>query len=212
LTRCSSIERCGARFDEELVIGPDWDFWIQLARQARFGYLDKLTCMYRVHLTNITRTSGLGKRRRDLVYGRMKVLNSDWFQRLSATTQWQLFYQLLVELLADQPAQQKTILESERLRNLQPQYQAQLWRQVGVGQLLRRSDQAFAVDCLRQAVRLWPGDRKGQVLLWASHLGDPVPYNLLRLWRVIHSARDRLSSFGRPRPKPVPAGLGPVGD
>jgi len=212
MTRRSSIESHGARFDEKLVIGPDWDFWIQLARSSQFGYLDKLTCMYRVHQTNITRTSGLRKRTDDLVYGRMKVMNSDWFLQLSTTTRRQFFYQLLVRLLADQRRRQKTILESEQFRNLPPQHQAELWRQVGVDHLLRRSEQAFATSCLREASRLWPADRRSQVLLRASSLGDSVPYHLVRLWRIIHRASNRLRSLGQHRPRPMPAALGPVGD
>ena len=38
MARCSIIEHYGVRFDESLVIGPDWDFLIQLARHARFGF------------------------------------------------------------------------------------------------------------------------------------------------------------------------------
>ena len=213
MTRRSSIESQGARFDENLVIGPDWDFWIQLARCSQFGYLDKLTCTYRVHHTNITRTSGLRKRTKDLVYGRKKVLSSDWFEQLSTTTRRQFFYQLVVRLLADEAVEQETILRSERFRNLPPQYQAELWRRVGVNHLLRRSEQAFAISCLREAGRLWPADRRSQGLLWTiSHLGHSVSYHLLRLWRVIHRANDHLRSLGQHRPQPVPAELRPVGD
>ncbi len=79
LTRRMVIQQHQIEFDEKLVIGPDWDFWIRLARYAHFGYLDKPTCMYRVHLTNITRTAGIQKRRADLLYGRLKVLNASWF-------------------------------------------------------------------------------------------------------------------------------------
>jgi len=211
-TRRSVVEENNIRFDENMVIGPDGDFWIQVARFARFGYLDALTCVYRVHQTSIQRTSGQTRRNRDLVYARMKRLNSDWFQQVSVPTRRQFFYRFLVELLADQPAQQKAILEGEQLRDLPPRLQAELWRHVGVDHLLRRSDRAFAMDCLREAARLCPADRRNQGLLWISHLGDTALYSVLRLWRALHRFGKRLRSSGRPRPVPMPGALGPGAD
>jgi glycosyltransferase involved in cell wall biosynthesis len=211
MTRRSIVERHGVRFDESLVIGPDWDFWIQLARHARFGYLDQLTCMYRVHQTNVTRTSGLRKRKDDLVFGRMKVLNSDWFQELSVPTRQQFFYALLITLLDGQPTRQKAILESGQFQSLPAHVQAELWRHVGVDYLRKKSEPGFAIDCLQAALRIRPGDWKSRCLLWTLRLGISVPFSLLRLWRVAHRVVNRLRSLGH-RPRPTPAGLGPVGD
>jgi glycosyltransferase involved in cell wall biosynthesis len=213
MVRRNVIERHKIRFDKNLVIGPDWDFWIQLARYARFGYLDKLTCIYRVHYTNITRTSGLQKRLDDLVYGRMKVMNSDWFRDLSAPTQYQFFKMFLTDLLVGQPMQQKVILEDEQFRKLSKQDQAHIWRLVGSKYILMGSDQNFAVECLQKSVSLWPSDQKSQYLLWSIlHLGTPTAQNLLRLWQVGHKTATNLRMLGQRKPKPVPAQLLPVSD
>jgi hypothetical protein len=99
MTRHSAIQANGARFDRALVIGPDYDFWIQMARFSHFGYLDELTCKYRVHQSNITRTSGLKKRKTDLMHGRLKILNSDWFSQISVPVRHLIFYDLLITLL-----------------------------------------------------------------------------------------------------------------
>jgi hypothetical protein len=212
MTRQSTIEACSVRFDTTVGFGTDWLFWVDLARHGQFGYLDNLTCMYRVHDTNMNRTIGRTEHKEASIRCQLKVLNAHWFQQLSTTTRHQFFYRLLVGLLADEPAQQQTILKSQKLRNLPPRNQAVLWRHVGADYLLRRSHPGFAVDCLQQALRLWPDDRRSQLLLWASRLSDAAPYHLLRFWRVTHKASERLRSLGRQRPKPVPVALGPVGD
>ena len=214
MTRRSSVEKYGIRFDENLVIGPDWDFWIQLARHAQFGYLDRLTCMYRVHLTNITRISGLRKRKDDLVYGRLKVLNSDWFGELSVHTRLQFFHQLLIGLLADQPVQQKAILESDRFRGLPDREQANLWRRVGVGYLLKESERDFAVRCLQDAVSVCPEDRRSRYLQWLlkSGMGRSAVPKILRLWRIMHRSAGCLRHRDQRQRRSVLAGLRPIGD
>lgn len=212
LTRRAIIQQHQVEFDEQLVIGPDWDFWIRLARYARFGYLDKLTCMYRVHLTNITRTSGAQKRRKDLVYGRMKVLNADWFPELSVPTRQAFFYALLIELLADDPVQQQQISEHRNFVGLPAAARAGLLRQVGTHHLLTDDAPDFAVHCLQQAVALNPADRKSRAILFGQRvLGLSFTMALLRSWQQLHQWGQQVRSAGQRRAKPVPSGLGPVG-
>lgn len=212
LTRRAVIQQHHVEFDEQLVIGPDWDFWIRLARYARFGYLDKLTCMYRVHLTNITRTSGAQKRRNDLVYGRMKVLNAEWFPELSWPTRQKFFYALLVDLLAEDATQQQRVFDHANFKGLSDAQRASLLRQVGTRQLLTGSAPDFAVQCLQDAVTLNPADRKSRYLLQARRtLGLSTTVALLRLWQQLIQWGHKARSVGRRRAKPVPSSLGPVG-
>jgi glycosyltransferase involved in cell wall biosynthesis len=212
LTRRAAIQQHQVEFDEQLVIGPDWDFWIRLARYARFGYLDKPTCMYRIHLTNITRTSGAQRRQRDLVYGRTKVLNADWFPDLSLPTRHRFFYALLIELLANQTAQQQAIFAHPNFQGMPPPNRASLLRQVGTYDLLNRIAPDFAISCLHQAVELNPADRKSRYLLAAQRtIGLPVTVAGLRLWQQLHRWTQRIRSVGQRRARPVPSNLGPVG-
>ena len=212
LTRRAVIQQHHVEFDEKLVIGPDWDFWIRLARYAHFGYLETLTCMYRVHLTNITRTSGAQKRRKDLLYGRMKVLNADWFTELSLSTRQQFFYGLLVDLLTEDTAQQQQVFDHANFKGLPDVQRASLLRQVGTQHLLRRSAPDFAVQCLHNAVALNPADRKSRYILTARRtIGLPPTVAILRFWQQLYLWSQKVRSVGQRRAKPVPSSLGPVG-
>lgn len=213
LTRRAVIERYRVRFDERLHIAEDWDFWIQLARVAPFGYLEKLTCMYRVHNTNTTRTSGFQKRKDELVRARMKILNSNWFGELSAPARKQFFNYLLVELLRGQSSKQQGVLESPPFRNLPRSDQADLWRLVGAEYILNETGRKYARDFLRGALTLLPNERKSQFLLWTLEtLGKPATVFLLRFWRAMHRFASALRGLGHRRPKPVPKTLALVPD
>lgn len=213
LTRRAVIEQYRARFDERLLVVEDWDFWIQLARVARFGYLDKQTCMYRVHETNTTWTYGFQKRLEDLVRARMKILNAEWFEKLSALTRRQFFYYLLIDLLRDNPTSQHEILESNTFRNLPASDQADLWRLVGAEYFIRNTGEEFAMDCLRRASDLSPRDLKSRYLIWVNEkLGSLVVTISLRLWRRIIGSASIIRTLGHRRPKPAPKVLALIPD
>ena len=212
LTRRAMIQQHQIEFDEQLVIGPDWDFWIRLARYARFGYLDKPTCLYRVHTTNITRTSGAQKRQSDLLHGRLKVLDADWFAELSLSTRQRFFYGLLIDLLARQSDQQQQIFNHPQFAALPIRDRASLLRQVGTYDLLNGITPDFAVQCLHQAVTLNPADRKSRSLLAIQRtIGLPTTIMVLRAWQQLRRGAQQIRSVGHRRARPVPSSLGPVG-
>lgn len=212
LTRRAAITRHNLSFDRNLVIGPDWDFWIQLARFEPFGYLDSITCKYRVHETNITRTSGWRKRKNDLIYGRVKVMESPWFNDLSVETRKLFFYNLLIDLMESQPGRQQMALQSQACRSLPQEEQASLWRQVGIQALLSRQVSDSAVDFFRQAYILDPYNRKTRYLLKISVLFPVAARASVKLWQASHQAAKQLKSLGQHRPKNLPANLRPIGD
>jgi len=212
MTRRSIIENSGVRFDPTLVIGPDWDFWIQLARVARFGYLDKLTCMYRVHDTNITRLSGSARRKQDLVRGRLKVMNADWFGELSLPTRQQFFYGLLIGLLSGDSARQQEILASAPFLALPDPAQATLLRHVASDCLLAKGDPRFSGNCLRSAMSLWPADRKSRFLLGCLNLDPSLCRTVLTGWQFFHKMGQKARTIGKRTPRPVPAALAPFAD
>jgi hypothetical protein len=202
--------RGGVRFDTQLAPSEDWDFWIQLARHAQFGYLDKLTCMYRIHETNITKTTGSQHRKTDLVQNRLKVMNADWFPELSQGTRREFFYNLLVGLLANDPEQQEAIMTAPTFQALPDDIEADLLRLVAGNHLSQHQYTGFAVQCLRRSLTLQPNSRKGRLLL---RLADPNPSlaaSALSTWRVAHNAQTRVRTLGRRKPKPVPAALLPA--
>jgi glycosyltransferase involved in cell wall biosynthesis len=109
--RRTMIDDYNLEYDPRIVIGPDWDFFIRYAEFARFGYLDQNTCLYRVHLTNITVLTGMQKRAASLTICREKAIKLPGFARCSLETRSYVFYDLLVNLLTGYPERQEDILD-----------------------------------------------------------------------------------------------------
>lgn len=212
LSRRKVITDSGVRFDPSLVIGPDWDFWIHLSRAARFGYLNRPTCMYRVHQTNVTRTSGAERRRSDLVRGRMKVLNAPWFGDLSLVTRIRFYYDLLVNLVGDQPDQQQAIMSSPKFTDLPAGSQADLLRLAASHHLGRQEQVEFSLECLRRSLVLQPGSSKGRALLYLGSRSPTFTAAALGSWRRVRHALDVARSVGRRKPRPAPAALSPASE
>lgn len=198
MTRRSEINDHFVRFDRNLVIGPDWDFWIQLAVHTGFGYLDKLTCKYRVHISNITRTSGSEKRRRDQVYRRMKILNSDWFSRLSESTKELFFHELLTEALSGDIEGQCQVLNGEQFGQLPFYKRAEMWRMVGIDVIVttRRADRTKPF--LSKSLEINPQDRKSLFMLWSLKFGVSFALFVIRMWRTFLGYRKKIRTEGNP--------------
>lgn len=212
LTRKATVEAHNIRFDRELVIGPDYDFWIQLAAVSQFGYLDRLTCKYRVHLTNIQRTSGKKRRRDDLVRGRLKVLHSPWFNALDPGIRYAFFYNLLVFLLFGEQERQTEILRSGQFGQMSGPQQASLLRHMATEYLLKGTQLEFARELLKRAVESCPEDNKSRLTLGLMSFSQPMCSATLRAWSALHLAFKRLRSIGRKKSKPMPASLLPTAD
>ncbi len=210
LTRRAAIVDHTIRFDPGLVIGEDWDFWIQLPRSARFGYLDKLTCMYRVHGANTTRVSGVVERRSDLVHGRLKVINSCWLGDMSLSTRQELFYGLLIGLLSGDSAHQREILVSDPFLALPSAVQATLLRHVASDCVLNGNAPQLAQDCLRAAVNLLPADHKSWLLLKCLDVDISLCRVLVFGWQLARNAAKWVRRIGKRMPKPAPGALTPL--
>lgn len=186
MSRTSNIKENNLHFDEKNnLIGTDWDFWIRLAVHVEFGYLDKLTCKYRIHTSNITRTSGPEKRRRDTIYRRMKILNSEWFDRLSLNTKNLFFLDLLTSTLSGDIERQNLVLQSEQFSELPLSSRADLWRMVGIDMLQNSDDCEQAKSCFLKSRDLNPHDCKTHLLLWSLSLGKKPTLTFINLWRSL---------------------------
>ena len=194
MTRTSIIQSHDLRYDERIVIGPDWDFWIRLAVNAEFGYLDTLTCKYRIHANNITTTYGMEKRKRDYLYIRMKILDSNWFGALSEETRKLFFLDLLTKAASGDSDLQVRVLSHAGFTQLPDPVRAQLFRAVGID-IAETGDQiALARQFLEEATKLDPGSRKSRYLLRALRMGRPVMLLLSKTWRWMLAARGRLAN------------------
>jgi glycosyltransferase involved in cell wall biosynthesis len=210
MIRNSIIRSSGVHFDTSLVIGPDWDFWIHLALKAQFGYLDRFTCMYRVHQANITVTSGPTRRNADLVRGRLKVIRSNWYSDLSPATQEKLFYQLLIGFLDQSVTEQREILAEPAFVGLPAERKARLLRIVATKYLLNGNEREFALDCLREAARLSPTEYKNRLLVNMAEYCPPAAAALLRTRSLIEKSRWWMRRCRHQVPGSVPAALAPT--
>ncbi len=209
LTRRGIIRVNNLRFDDGLVIGPDWDFWIRLAGVTRFGFLNIPTCMYRVHQSNLTKTSGIKKRQMDLKRIHFKILHSDWFEGLNLETRDRFFYKLLIELLSDQPSAQRKVLGSKPFHDMPVIIRARLWRQIGIERMMEDPADKSGYDCLRQAVHIWPEDLKSRFLIRSLCLSENAAVTSVIVWRGLRRFLQQLRTIGQRKPNSVPAELRP---
>jgi glycosyltransferase involved in cell wall biosynthesis len=195
MSRVADIRRNELHFDENNnLIGTDWDFWIRLSVNVEFGYLDRITCKYRIHTSNITRTVGSEKRRRDHTYRRLKIMNAEWFGRLSQQTRGLFFLELLTVTLSGDFEKQSSILESRQFAQLPASKRADLWRLVGVDCLKNSQDLDRAKLCLKKAFELNPGDRKTRFLHWSLMFGKLPALASIELWHSILQLRKKLDA------------------
>jgi glycosyltransferase involved in cell wall biosynthesis len=199
MTRQSKILEHSVRFDPNLVIGPDWDFWIQLAVHANFGYLNKITCRYRVHTTNITRTTASEKRKKDQIYRRMKIMNAEWFGRLSPATQELFFLDLLTVTLSGDSVSQQQILQSPQFAGMAVSKRADLWRMVGIDALKNGGDPAEVRSYLEESLKLNPSDRKTRILISTLSVGRPVALAFVTAWHRFLQIVKKAASVGDSR-------------
>lgn len=207
MTRLRTIRAACVRFDPALVIGPDWDFWIYLARHARFGYLGRPTCMYRVHNANVSRTVGRERRRADLVAGRRKVLNASWFGEISTSTRVTFFHNLLLGLLARQPDEQRTIVDTDQFRVLPARSQARLLRHMASEHVAHGRHTGWVQTCLTQSVSIAPEDRYSQILLRLWRMAPFVCRACVVTWRALRSAGRAARGLCRGGARALPSGL-----
>jgi glycosyltransferase involved in cell wall biosynthesis len=160
-------------FDRDIVIGPDWDFLTRFAENARFGYLDQQTCLYRVHLDNVSLRTNRQKRMQSLARCREKFIKLERFGFCSLQTRAFVFYDLLINLLINDPEQQAKFTKEPEFLNLPAIEQARLFRLMASQALRNGLDQSYARDWLQTARRLNPADKKTHLLsaLFRLHPG-----------------------------------------
>jgi glycosyltransferase involved in cell wall biosynthesis len=207
--RRSAVESQSFSFGENLGYGTDWDFWIRISRFVKFGYLDELTCKYRIHQTNMTRVNGLAKYRADMLVGRLKVMNADWFDELSHDTKYRFFYNLLILLLPGQLDEQRRILNSPQVHKLPEDKQSQILRMVASDYILAKDEIDFAISCLQQAVKANPSNAKSKYLARLMMSNIALGRTVLLGWRTAVNGRNKLNALLKRGPKPVPAELLP---
>jgi glycosyltransferase involved in cell wall biosynthesis len=212
VTRREIIAREALRFDASLGYGTDWDFWINLAHYATFGYLAMPTCIYRLHDANMTRTKGERRRNEDLVHGRKKVLRQPWFGDLSTATRRAFFEQLAVTLLSGQPDKQREIVASGPFLHLPALDKVALLRHMAGDSVVRHDNREFAGECVERALALAPQDPAARLMNRLVRSDPRVCRAALRSWATAVRAARSVRNLGKRQPKPVPSALAPVGE
>lgn len=204
MTRRQVIDKFGIRFDSNLKYGTDWDFWIQIARHTCFGYLDRLTCSYRIHSQNITTILGWENRRQGLLRGRLKVMQADWFGQLSTQTRYRFLFQIIIKYLKEYPDQRLELLNQPQVRDLPGHLQAALCRQSGGILLQNKGDAENARLFFEEALRRFPGDQKTRMLLALSRYSHFLTWIVWNGWQKMNAAKTWLNGVGKHRSRPMP--------
>ena len=154
LINSRSININKINFDTRIIIGPDWDFFIRLSPYTTWGYIDEKLVHYRVHDTNITVTTGSKKRRASLEICRKNAIDNEFFNSCSKETQFYVFYDLLINLLFDQPEKQNSVIKSEKFTRLDRKSQAKLIRLSAASSLLNNKNSTYINIWLIKSLKL----------------------------------------------------------
>lgn len=190
--RSALIRSHRLRFASDIVIGPDWDFLLQVAAIGRFGYLDHVTCDYRIHKENITFTTGSGRRRQSLARCRSRAIQNPRFSQCSLETKSFAFYDLLVNHLIGEPEAQQEVLGWEQFANLPEATRSRLMRLMASRSMAFGVDEAVVQDWLRNAIEINPFNFKALVLFGVSKFSPRLSRSLLT--RHYPPARDNSSA------------------
>lgn len=178
--RREPITRLRLQFDPQIVIGPDWDFTVRYSETTCFGYLDRVTCHYRIHQTNISLQAGQEKRLSSLARCREKAIKLAGFNDLSVETRAAVFYNLLVELLDGQPQRQEAVMAWPEFQRLPGREQAHLYRLAASRAIMAGAAPVQTETWLNESKRLDPEDRTAALLLSLFRLSPPLLGRLLR--------------------------------
>lgn len=179
--RTSLIKTHGLKFDEKIVIGPDWDFFTKFAEVGRFSYINQLTCLYRLHTTNISVRTGLKQRALELAKCRINAIKMKRFQELSVHVRTAVFYDLLINLLIDYPDRQTEITYWQEFTGLPKPEQARLLRLMVSMTVVHGQDQTHVREWLDRARQLNPSDWRVVLLKVLFNIHPKILSTALRM-------------------------------
>jgi len=162
--RRDGVMRRALAFDPQIVIGPDWEFFIRYAEEARFGYLDEPTCLYRVHTANISVRTSASRRALSLARCRESAIGRRRFGECSLETRAAAFYDLLINCLTGYPERQTEITGWTQFQQLPAAEQARLLRLMASWSLREGVRAAPVASWLHRARTICPADRLATAL------------------------------------------------
>jgi len=196
LLKSSLVKDTRFRFDKRIVIGPDWDFFTRLSDVARFAYLDKTTCLYRVHDTNITVQVDQQRRAGYLSICREKAIQIPSFAECSAETRAAVFFDLLLNLQRGRYERQKEITLESRFADLPSEKQAWLFRLMASDAILDSGPKSYIKECLSKARELDSSDRRSRILSFLYQMHPSIPRYFLRIKQTLRAKQGGSTPFG----------------
>jgi glycosyltransferase involved in cell wall biosynthesis len=185
------------KFDTRIVIGPDWSFTIEVADLVDFDYIDKPTCLYRVHQTNVTVRVDRLRRVQYLALCREKAIKLASFDQCSMETRSAVFYDLLVELLTSFPERQEEVVNWPQFQALSAAEQARLLRLMAGETLLVNGDRSKVGKWLHRSLELNGRDNRTMALLTLYRVHPTLCRYLLRVTKSARPEASKLSPFGK---------------
>lgn len=184
-------------FDGQIGYGTDWDFFVRYAEVTLFGYIKEMTCLYRVHTSNMTLHLDQQKRRLWWARCREKAINLPSFGQCDEDVRCWVFYDLLVNLLPGHPVRQNAIIQLPEFGQLPAKEQARLLRLMASKASTGPHDQECVQAWLRRARQLAPGDVRVAVS-WLLFALSPAVYRaVLRTKQRLYPDTALASPFGK---------------
>jgi glycosyltransferase involved in cell wall biosynthesis len=194
MVRTSAVEKYRLRYDESIVWCQDYDFYLRLAENCRFGFVDALTVWYRLHQENMTLTMPSTRRQDSLVHTRLKALASARFNQTSNLQKVQFFHTLLVSDLYNNIGGQIQIMDHLQFQRLPKYEQARLIRLCASSYLSTHQNIKEARQLLIRSWKLNPIDPKTMFVIVFAYLNKgPVEW-IFHFWRNIKWRNQPLSS------------------
>lgn len=187
------IARYGLRFDKDIIIGPDWDFFIRYAEVAKFGHLPESTCLYRIHQTNISFRTNSKTRLLSLAKCREKMIMLKRFKGCSLMTQTFVFYDLLVNLLTGFPDRQSQVTQWQEFQALPTHARAKLFRLMACKAILADEKSPTIGEWLLQSSKLNSTDLKSIALNIVYSLAPSLCTRLVKIKSSLHRQAPPLS-------------------
>ena len=116
---------------------------------------------------------------------KLKMVGADWFEQLPALTRVTFLTGLVADNLQGSVHRQAELLRSPACLALPGPQQATVLRRVAAAYLRQGSELPFVQTCLRQALRVCPGDWRSRLMLSVSLLGPRAGRAVFAVWPAL---------------------------
>lgn len=171
------------RYDESIVWCQDWDIYIRIAAETKYGVVDTPTVWYRLHEANMTMSMATRRRIDSLMRTRLKVIESPRFASVPLAPKRLFFLQLLHDELYSRLDEQRMVIGLPQFQALPKSEQARLLRLVADHYLSNNEYLDFAREWLNKAWALTPFNPKTASIAVLANLSPRLIQPLVKYWR-----------------------------